>query len=527
MVYAFGPYRFHISSEILFRGADPIPVGRRALALLGALLSQPGAPVSKDALMQAAWPGSAVEEGNLTVQIAALRRVLGEAPGADRWIETLPRHGYRFVGPVAKLGERGSPSPLAKIEAAPSLPDRPSVAVLPLTNISGDPKEDYFSDGITEDIITELSRFSDLFVIARNSSFQYKGKSPDVREVGRELGVHYILEGSIRRSDDRVRISVQLIDAMTGTHRWAERYDRTLKDVFAVQDEVARSTAAILAAHVNKGEAERTLLKAPTGWKAYDYYIRAADSYSKYLASLDPAALDSTQRLLERSLSLDPTYSRAYATLSRTLTMVWSNPSNRDHLNSAVLERAFQLASKGVQFDPNLPQAHSQLGMVLLRLGQHEESIAEFERAVDLNPNFSDWRFAIALIYASRPKRAVKILESHMRLDPFYAPMVPCWLGFSYFVLKRYSDALSVLRASISRAANFRSCHVWLAATYARLGQLDYASFEAGQVLRIDPNYTIEGTQRRVSHFKNPEASEHLLDALRKAGLPECATKDC
>ena len=166
-----------------------------------------------------------------------------------------------------------------------SLPDKPSVAVLPFVNMSGDPTQEYFSDGITEDIITELSRFSELFVIARNSSFQYKGKSPDIRKVGRELGVRYVLEGSIRRSGDRVRITAQLIDAGTAAHRWAERYDRKLEDVFAVQDEVARMIVSIIAAHMNKAEAERTLVKPPATWQAYDYFLRAANVYASYLSS--------------------------------------------------------------------------------------------------------------------------------------------------------------------------------------------------------------------------------------------------
>jgi TolB-like protein/class 3 adenylate cyclase len=193
-----------------------------------------------------------------------------------------------------------------------SLPDKPSIAVLPFTNLSGDPKEDYFSDGITEDIITELSRFSELFVVARNSSFQYKGRSPDIRQVGRELGVRYVLEGSIRRAGNHVRITGQLIDATTGTHRWAERYDRKLEDVFALQDEVARTIVAILAAHVNKAEAERTALKPPATWKAQDHYFRANDAFTAYLSSFKPSDLYEARRFLEDSLSIDPSYSELW-----------------------------------------------------------------------------------------------------------------------------------------------------------------------------------------------------------------------
>ena len=195
--------------------------------------------------------------------------------------------------------------------------------MLPLDNLSGDKGQDYFCDGITEDIITELSRFSELFVIARNSSFQFKGKAADVRQVGRELGVRYVLQGSIRRGGDRVRISVQLADAVTGAHRWAERYDRELEDVFAVQDEVARTIVAILAAHVNKAEIERSLNKPPETWQAYDYYLRAADAHTSFLSSWEAAELYEVRRLLEHSLAIDPNYARAYARLARTHIAAW------------------------------------------------------------------------------------------------------------------------------------------------------------------------------------------------------------
>jgi TolB-like protein len=214
-MYALGPFRLDVETEILLRNGEPLPVGKRAVALLRVLVERAGMPVSKDALLEAAWAGLVVEESNLPVQIAAVRKVLGQVPGGERWIETLPRRGYRFVGPVETCA-------LGSTVVGPErlLPGKPSIAVLPFTNLGGDPNEDYFSDGITEDIITELSRFSELFVIARNSSFTYKGKAVDVRQVGRELGVRYVLEGSIRRAGDRVRITAQLVDATTAAHLW-------------------------------------------------------------------------------------------------------------------------------------------------------------------------------------------------------------------------------------------------------------------------------------------------------------------
>jgi adenylate cyclase len=388
--------------------------------------------------------------------------------------------------------------------------------------MSGDPGQDYFSDGITEDIITELSRFSELFVIARNSSFQYKGKSPDIRQVGRELGVRYVLEGSIRRAGDRVRINAQLIDAPTGAHRWGERYDRELKDVFAVQDEVSREIVGVLVAHVKKAEAERTLLKPPATWQAHDFFMRASDIYSSRWGSLSSVDdLYEARRLLERSISLDPNYARAYALLSHTHLIAWVYRLDEDYLSPTALERARRLAWKAVQLDPNLPVAHAQLGHVLTFQGQHEQSIAEFEKAIALNPNFTDWRFGVTLVRAGEPARAIQVLETHMRYDPFYVPSVPGNLGMARYYLKEYSEALPQLREFTSRNPSLSQGHIWLAANLAQLGQLDDARAEAAEVLRIDPKYTIDGTQRRLALYKRPEDVEHLLDGLRKAGLPE------
>src|SRR5215471_13337239 len=222
--YILGPFRLDAEAEILFRGAEPVSLGQRAVALLRILVEQRGTPVSKDALMEAAWAGLTVEESNLAVQIAALRRVFGEEPGGENWIETFPRRGYRFVGP-ASIWDQGpvaaasqSPNSLMAGSPNPTIPDRPSIAVLPFHNISGDPEQEYFADGMVEEIITALSRFRSLFVIARNSSFTYKGRAVDVKQVGRELGVRYVLEGSVRKAVNRVRITTQLIDATNSAH---------------------------------------------------------------------------------------------------------------------------------------------------------------------------------------------------------------------------------------------------------------------------------------------------------------------
>src|SRR5262249_24150992 len=317
-------------------GDVPVAVEPKVFDLLVYLIENRQRVVGKDDLIAHVWDGRIVSDSALFTRINMARSAMGDRGDSQRLIKTLPRKGVRFVAavrevqepprtPTAATGGQASP-------AGPALPDRPSIAVLPFENVSGDREQDYFCDGITDDIITELSRFSDLFVIARNSSFQYKGKAADVRQVSRELGVRYVLQGSIRRGGDRVRISVQLADAVTGAHRWAERYDRKIEDVFAVQDGIARTIAALLAAHVNKSEIERTLNKAPETWQAYDYYLRAADSHAAYWSSFDASHLYEVRRLLERSIAIDPNYARAYARLSWTHLTAYVNSLDSDYL---------------------------------------------------------------------------------------------------------------------------------------------------------------------------------------------------
>ena len=523
--YLFEDCALDTDRRELRRGGEVIPVTAQVFDLLNYLITNRGRVVSKDDLITAIWDGRNVSDAALTTRLNVARGAIGDNGQQQRLIKTLPRKGYRFVGRVRE--EQGNAEVIeTSMEAARpalALPDKPSIAVLPFTNLNSDPGQDYFADGIVEDIITELSRFSDLFVIARNSSFQYKGKSVDVRQVGRELGVRYVLEGSIRRDGIGVRISAQLIDAMTGAHLWAERYDRKLEDIYAVQDEVVRTIVVILAAHVNKAETERILLKAPATWEAYDCYMRAMARLNSFWSSLLAEDLQNAQRLLEHSLAIDPTYGRTYAMLSATYMSAWLAPLDDDFLNPDALDLAHKMARKAVQLEPNLPVAHGSLGMVLVFKGQHEASIAAFEKATALNPNYSEWRFAMALLGAGEPTRAIEVINANMRLDPFYLPVVPLWSGMAHYMLHKYAEALPLLRECVSRAPNLHSGHVWLAATYAQIGRLDEARAEAAEVLRIQPRYTIDGTARRAAGawIKSPVDAEHYFDGLRKAGLPE------
>jgi adenylate cyclase len=426
VLYLFDDYALDTERRELRRGDAQVAVEPKVFDLLMYLVENRHRVVSRDDLIANVWDGRIVSESAIGRCINGARSAVDDSGEAQRLIKTLQRKGLRFVGEVREEPARPDASAGtvgAERTAAASLPDRPSIAVLPFDNLGEDAKQAYLSDGITEDIITELSRFSDLFVIARNSSFQYKAKALDVRQVGRELGVRYVLQGSLRCGGDRVRISAQLVDAATGAHRWAERYDRQFQDIFAIQDEVARTIAPILAAHVNKAEIERTLNKPPASWQAYDYYLRAVHLMGTYFSSLKVADLYEVRRLLEQSLALDPGYARACVKLAWTHFNAWINPLDGDHLNPAALDRAFALARRAVELDHTLPEAHAFLGHVVARRGEHDAAIAAFERAFALNPNFTDWRFAENLVWAGEPERAIAAVDRLMKLDPYYVPL--------------------------------------------------------------------------------------------------------
>jgi adenylate cyclase len=537
-MFQFEGYTLDIARNALRAGDREVALRRKSFELLRYLVENPDRLVTKEELLKAIWPNVVVTDESLTKCVSEVRQAIADS--SQTMIATVPGRGYRFVATVSRIatgaavaapsplwgGELGRPaSPLASTDSDPQsqspLLDRPSVAVLPFANLSGDPQQDYFSDGITEDITAELSRFSELMIIARNSSFQYKGKAVDIRQAGRQLDARYLVEGSVRRSGDRIRIVAQLIDAVTGAHRWAERYDRELHDVFAVQDEVARAIVAILAAHVKRAEIERALLKPPAAWEAYEYYLRGAEAFFLHQSIPTKASLYDARRLLERSLAIDTTYARAAAMLSWTYVIAYTHPFDCDHLSSAAIDRALELAEKAVHLDPRLPQARAQLGHVLLYKRQHDAAIAEFERAFALNPNYIDYRYAQVLMYAGEPARAIEVLEANTRLDPFQPLMYATnFLGHANYSLKRYGEAARLFRECASRQPHLQFPRALLAAACAQSGQLEEARAEAAEVLRINPGFTIE-RYKRFFVDRDPKEAEHRIDGMRKAGFPE------
>ena len=522
MPYCFEDWVLDVDKRELRRGADTVSIAPQAFDLLEYLIRNRDRVVSKDDLINAIWKGRIVSDAALTTRLNVARKAIGDDGEAQRLIKTLPRKGFRFMGSVQ---ERQAGAATEKLREARTpeltLPDKASIAVLPFTNLSSDPTQEYFADGIVGDVITQLSRFSELFVVARNSSFQYKGKATDIRQIGRDLGVCYVLEGSVQRSGDRIRISAQLIDAATGTHRWAEYYDRKLEEVFAVQDDVVRTIVTILAAHLRQAETERSRVRPPNSWQAYDYYLQAVEAFAAFSSSLNIADIKEARSLLDQSLAIDPNYARSYASLAQTYVMAWHNPQDEDFLNASLLERGHELARKAVQLDRKLPQAHAALGYVLFSKHQHDASIAAFEKAVSLNPNYVDWRFGIALIRAGDANRAIEAIHSYMRLDPFYVPLASQVLGFAHYMLQQYPQALSLLRDYVTQVPAWLAGHILLAATLARIGNLEEARAEVAETLRVRPDFTISGVGRRLTAFKCAGDDRHFFGGLRQAGLPD------
>jgi adenylate cyclase len=408
------------------------------------------------------------------------------------------------------------PQPLApNSQSALPLPDKPSIAVLPFVNLSGDPSQEYFSDGMTEEITATLSRVSSLFVIARTSAFTYKGKGVKVQDVSRELGIRYVLEGSVRKTNDQLRVIAQLIDATTGEHLWAEHYNRPLKDIFAVQDEIVQMVVTALKVKLTEEE-QKIFSYAPTeSLEAYDYMLRGW----AYLVSFTLEANVQAQRMFEKAIELDPQYALAYASLATTYITEWLFQKNQD---PQIRERAFALAHKAIALDDSAPGAHEVLGILYLWMDkQHDQAIAEGERSIALGPNCPSCHcdLGLTLIQAGRPADAITFLEKGLQLDPLSRMRGVCLtsLGQAYRMMEQYEEAITALRKALT-FNDYWNAHLQLAATYSELGREREAQAEVAEVVRTNPQMSLE-VLRRMSVQKDLAFQERTIDALRKAGL--------
>jgi len=514
-IHKFGPFRLDADAEILFRGTEPIVLGQRAVALLRLLLERAGAPVSKDALIKAAWPGLAIEDSNLTVQIAALRRVFEEGAGAANWIETLPRRGYRYVGPVVATGNLPAEAN-PQTSPALALPDKPSIAVLPFQNLSGDPEQDYFADGMVEDIVAGLSRIKWLFVVARNSSFTYKEKAVDVKRVGRELGVRYLLEGSLRKDRNRVRISAQMIEAETGGHLWTERFDRPLDDIFALQDEIALNVVGAIEPSLRRAEVERVKRKRPDSLDAYDLVLQAQpDVYSGMPVQVTKALV-----LLERALTLDPTYALAHAYAAMCHHCLFLRAGLREESRAASIGHAQAAILHGQDDALALTFAGFSIGM---DGHDHAAAFAALEAALAVSPSSALTYIVGGVIFgwAGEATRAIEWGERAMRLSPFdpWAWSAFHSLTLGHFHLGRYEEAAKAAQKAVQFNPAHSISYMLLAAALAKLERLEEAKAAAARVLELQPAFRYSRQFTGVDCA--PALAASLSEALRAAGLPE------
>jgi adenylate cyclase len=394
------------------------------------------------------------------------------------------------------------------------LPDKPSIAVLPFVNMSGDPEQEYFSDGITEEIITALSKVPRLFVIARNSTFTYKGKPVRVQQVGRELGVRYVLEGSVRRAEGRVRITAQFVDAMSGKHLWAEKYDRDLKDTFALQDEITLKVIAALQVKLTEGEQAFIVAKGTDDFDAYERFLRGRECILHFTKE----GAITARKMAEEAISLDPGYPRGYRLLGTTHMMdVWFGLAE-DPKKS--LMKAAESYQKVLSLDPSDVVARGLLGIIYMMMRQHEKGIAEAEKAVALNPNAADAHafFGYILTYNGRHKEGIEEIKKAIRLNPFPPNMYFMYLAFAYFDAGMYEESMEACKKALRLQPDNLFVHLRLAAVYSRLGRDDEAHAEATEILRLNPKFSLEHYSKTLP-YKNKADREDYVNALRKAGL--------
>ncbi len=509
---SFGPFRLDLGRRALRRGDTPIQLGGRAMGILCELVAQKGEVVTKDALIERVWAGVIVEDNAIQVHVSALRKALGTSADSRDYVITVPGRGYRFIG----LDFAAPAASAVNDVARPVLPGGPSIAVLPFENMSGDAEQEYFADGLVEDIITALSRLKWFFVIARNSSFAYKGQAVDVRRIGRELGVQYVLEGSVRRSGNRIRITGQLVNTLAGNHVWADRFDGDLTDIFDLQDRITASVAGAIEPSLRQAEIRRTGSKPTESLTAYDYYLRALALYH----SFGPDSVAAALPWLERAITADSGYSSAYALAAACrqarITQGWTTgDQDRAH--------AVHMARLAVETGQDDPLALAMAGRVMGSIGrEHETGLAHIERALTLNPNS-----ALALQSGGwicwqigRHQECVDYNTRAMLLSPLDPLTYRCHVGIAWscFFTGRFEEAIVAADKAYRMQPNFLpALRVKLAAA-AMAGRAQDQADALARLRRVQHDISVQALMG--FHTSRPQAQLDAYEvALRKAGL--------
>jgi TolB-like protein len=484
----FGNYRLKRAERLLLGPKGPVELSARSFDILAMLLERPDEVIGKTELFDAVWPGVVVEENTLQVHISALRKLL-----SAEIIVTVHGRGYKYAGPRPFETSAEAPAPL-----------RPSIAVLPFDNMSGDPEQDYFSDGITEDIIAELGKFKEFLVIARNSSFQFRGKSNDVAEVAKNLGVQYVVEGSVRKIGNRVRVTVQLIDASSTAHVWGEHYDRELDDIFAIQDEITHMIAARLVRQARTAIASRARARPTNNMSAYDFYLRALQLAATY----DYDTVREAEPFLLQAVKLDPRFAAAHALLSfvETLKFFWI------YYNPDVLHSGLKIARTALQLDPDEAYGHLATGFAHLYLRQFRQAEISLDRAVALNPNdpFILSIRALHLNYTDRPDEALVEINEAQRRDPYA-------VGW-------YGDFRGIILTTAGRCREATPCYAKMATVppwslvrlivcHSELGEIKQAQDVLAKVKAHYPGLSLdEIVDTEVDFYEDPTVCSRYRD---------------
>jgi TolB-like protein/tetratricopeptide (TPR) repeat protein len=515
--YLFEEYAFDTDRRELHRGADVVSVAPQVFDLLDYLIRNRERVVSKDDLINAIWNGRSASDAALTTRLNAARSAIGDSGEEQRLIKTLPRKGFRFIGPVVEAqgpaGAATADNPIEPPRPALALPDKPSIAILPFTNLSSDPDQDYFADGLVDDITNALSRFKLLFVIARNSSFTYKGKAVDIKQVGRELGVRYILEGSVRKAAGKVRITGQLIDAASGMHLWADRFEGDLSDIFALQDRMTESVVSAIAPKMFQTEIDLAG-RRPNNLSAYDLSLRAFSHFISWTRGGTAEAL----RLVSRALEIDPRYGFAANLAGSCHLLNVSQGWAADR--KAETAEGLRLLRLALSIDGNDPAALSMLGSATaLYTGDFETGREMVDRAVALNPNsFRAWEErGWTYLIVGQPEEAIRSFERRIRLSPFDPLLFATFAGMSaaFIGLGRFDEAVAAAKKAVRQNPLYPVTYRCLAIALAHLGRDAEAREAAAGLLELEPSFRIsEWTAGRW-------LSQIYIDGLRKAGLPE------
>ncbi|MEM9496421.1 MAG: winged helix-turn-helix domain-containing protein [Pseudomonadota bacterium] len=502
MKYSFGPYSVDTERLELSKDGHAISLQPQAFSLLVFLIENAERVVSKDEIIEVVWQGRIVGDGTLNARINALRRALGDDGATQSMIKTFPRQGFRFIGALSNSA--ATTNAVAGHSGTPV-----SIAVLPFVNISADQEQLYFADGLTEDLITDLSKNRDLFVIARNSSFAYRNSPKNVTEIGNELGVDHVLEGSVRKAGTRIRINAQLIDTNTGGHVWAERYDSDVEDIFALQDEITAKIAVALQVNLVKAQFARPTRSV----EAYELCLKGRAKFFMFSPETNRECIN----LLEQALAIDPSYSDAWAGQVFPFQSGWSFawPGYDDGL-----EIAAQKARRAVELAPNSSLAQSRFGWVQTFLRNPEASIESFERAIEIDPNNADtyiW-FSEALNYAGQPERAIEVGKMALRFDPVAPPNAIHHIAHGYYLTGDLEKAEEYERRAIRMAPSFPPARLVMSAILMAAGRPGEAKEQMADLLAIDSEYSFQRYDERYP-YNDPEHRDRMAAAVKAAGL--------